>query len=175
LALFSGAMVDSIYHWGGRGVLRGAGPDHRLYQMVGEVAYKHLLPIALLIGLGFGLAWVRREPVVTIAAEVTPRVALGGKLSENSIIVKKRSDCTVTVMATMVDSQTVKFELAPIPPFSLREKGEVYVKRDYPVPFGMSWGKARLQVDRTYYCWPFYERWPITKSHPPLYFEVLKP
>jgi len=167
-------MVDRIYSWGGRGFLRREGPDYRIHQMVGEVAYKHLLPIALVLGLGLGMAWVRREPVATIAAEVTPKVKLGGVLSENSIIVKKRSDCVVTIKATMVDSQTVKFELAAIPPFSLADKGEVYVKRDYPVPFGMSWGKARLLVDRTYYCWPFYDHWPITKSHPPLYFEVVQ-
>lgn len=140
--------------------------------MVGEVAYKHLLPIVLILSLGLGLAWVRRDPVATITTEVTPQAAIGGKLTESSIIVKKRDDCIVTVKATMIDAQTVKKELAPIPPFSLRDKGEVFVQREYPVPFGMAWGEATLQVERTYYCWPFYEKWPIVRSHPPLHFTV---
>lgn len=126
--------------------------------------------IAMIAGT---LVWLRREPVELLSIEITQRVRPGQMVTERAAVVRIRADCRSSISAEIVDAQRVIHRVEPVVTQLPASTGEVDINRNYPVPFSAAWGHARLIVQRTYYCWPFFKLWPISNPRREMGFEIV--
>lgn len=134
---------------------------------------QHILAAAVCIPVVGFVMWARRDPIELLELNLTQKVRPGQMLTERAAIVRTRGDCRSTISAEIVDAQKIvhRVEVAPAPaPITT---GEIDVNRNYSIPFSAAWGPARLIVQRTYYCWPFYEWWPIVNPRREMWFEIV--
>jgi len=136
---------------------------------------QHLLAAMTAISITSALAYVRRDPIELLQINISDKVKPGMFIDELAEVDRKRSDCESVVHAEIVDGQTVHFKLANKDLPSAVSKGPTFIFRQYPIPFAAAWGKSQLIVQRTYFCWPFYQYWPIRRPVRELEFEIIPP
>lgn len=143
--------------------------------MKGWRSAQHVPAAIVALTLAAFIVWARRDPVDLLEIELTQRVRPGQMITERAALIRVRDDCRSVVSAEIVDSQRIVHRVEPVdtrPPVST---GEATIDRNYPIPFSAAWGPARLAVQRTYYCWPFYRWWPIVNPRREMSFEIMRP
>lgn len=134
---------------------------------------QHIIAAITVVSLAIFITWVRRDPVQLLEIEITQQARPGRMVTERAEIVRFRKDCRSSVSAEIVDSQRIVHRVEPVATQRPVTVGEVQIDRNYPIPFSAAWGAATLIIQRTYFCWPFFEWWPIVNPRRELAFEIV--
>lgn len=135
--------------------------------------WQHALAVVAFLSVIVAVQWAQRQPVVLESSDWSKSGQRGQPVRELVIVNRLRGDCKAIVDAEIIDSQTTRHRMSPVirnPPLEI---GRVSVVNDFPIPFAASWGPAKIQVRRTYHCWPFYELLPIERPTRTLPFEIV--